>query len=155
MEIRSYSNMGPRVQTAPRGRSRTKQSFREESEINNILAKYVKTGVIDHVAKHGGNYDFASSVTFHEAMSVVVKAEQMFADLPADVRKRFVGEPGEFLDFVQNPENHEEMIALGLANRKERQGSDVVVPAVEAESARITPEVVPDAGTGDPAPAGP
>ncbi len=142
MEIHSAANLGPRVQVAPRGRSRTKQSFREESEINNIMARYVKTGIVDHLTRYGGEYGFATSVDFHSAMNVVTKADQMFLDLPAAVRRRFGGDPGDFLEFVQNPENQEEMITLGLANRKPGVEREAVVVPVEAESAPIAPEVV-------------
>lgn len=147
LEIRSYSNMGPRVQSAPKGRSRTKQSFAEESEINNILARYVKTGTVDHLAQFGAHYGFASSVNFHEAMNIVTRADQMFGALPAEIRKRFVGDPAQFLEFVQNPENQEEMITLGLANRPEGVPVGGVVASPDAESASITPEVVADGGS--------
>ncbi len=144
MEIFSASDVRPRVQSHPVGKSRTKQSFREESEITNILKRYVKTGIADHMNAHSGEYGFASSVDFHQAMNVVTKADQMFEALPAELRKRFNGAPGEFLDFVQNPENQEEMIKLGLATRTAEVERKPVVAAAEAESAPITPEVVVD-----------
>ncbi len=152
MEIHSAANLGPRVFTVPRGKSRTKQSFREESEINNIVARYVKTGLVDHLARYGGEYGFATSIDFHSAMNVVTKADQMFADLPADTRRRFGGDPALFLEFVQNPENQEEMISLGLAKRMEGVKPVVAEPVSEAESAPITPEITP--GEGDNPPAG-
>lgn len=150
MEIFSAANLGPRVQVSPVGKSRTKQSFREESEINNIMARYTKTGIIDHFGQYGGEYGFASSVVFHEAMNVVTKADQMFEALPAAIRRRFNGDPADFLEFVQNPENQEELVELGLAKKAgvEREPS-VAVPA--APAAPITPEVILDAGGGDPA----
>ncbi len=145
MEIFSASDVRPRVQSHPVGKSRTKQSFREESEISNILSRYVRTGVADHMNAHEGEYGFASSLDFHQAMNLVTKADQMFEALPAVLRKRFNGAPGEFLDFVQNPENQEEMIKLGLANRKAGVEREPVVADPVAESAPITPEVVLDA----------
>ncbi len=150
MKIFSVSNLGPRVQVHPVGPSRTKQSFHEESEISNILKRYVKTGIIDHAARYGGEYGFASSVSFHEAMNVVTKADQMFTDLPAEVRRRFGGDPGDFLEFVQNPENQEEMISLGLATKVEGQGTVPVVPDPVARSAPITPEITPGEGDSPP-----
>jgi len=151
MEIHSSVNLGPRVQVAPRGRSRTKQSFREESEITNIMARYVKTGLIDHFSSYGPEYGFASSVTFHEAMNVVTKADQMFQALPAATRQRFAGDPALFLDFVQNPENQAEMVTLGLASAPEGQGTVVAEPLPSGVSAPIAPEVVadpPEGGSG-------
>jgi hypothetical protein len=44
----------------------------------------------------------------------------MFMSLPAKIRSRFQNDPGAFLDFVQNPENRDEMIELGLAKAQPR-----------------------------------
>ncbi len=151
MEIHSAANLGPRVQSVPKGFSRTKQSFREESEIRNIMARYVKTGIIDHFNRHGGEYGFATSVSFHEAMNVVTKADQMFSDLPAEVRRRFGGDPGDFLEFVQNPENQEEMFRLGLAERGEGGTPGPGEGGPEAPAAPITPERIPVEGDDPPA----
>ncbi len=151
MAFNSAVSMGPRVQVHFEGKGRTKQAPTQETDINYIMAKYVKTGTIEHFAKHGGEYGFASSIVFHEAMNVVAKADSMFAELPALVRRRFNEEPGEFLEFVQNPENQKEMIELGLAEKVRDVDVEPVVPVPDAESASITPEVVPDAGIGDPA----
>ena len=140
MEIFSAANLGPRVQVHFEGKGRTKQAPLRETDINWIMKKYVKTGLIDHLSRHGAEYGFASSVTFHEAMNVVTKAEQMFLDLPAEVRVRFEGKPGAFLDFVQNPENQEEMIELGLAKRIKGVPAVGAEAAPVAESAPITPE---------------
>ena len=115
IEFYSCSNLGPRVQVHPVGESRTRQSERDSCDINLIMSQYVKTGYVDHLANHGANYGFADSISFHEAMNVVTKADQMFDALPAQARARFHGDPGEFLDFVQNEDNLDEMRTLGLA----------------------------------------
>ncbi len=136
MKIFSAANMGSRLRLNCGKVSRTKQASRDECDINWIMRKYVKTGLIDHFAVHGAEYGFASSVDFHEAMNIVTKADQMFDALPGKVRARFGGDPAEFLDFVQNPENHAELVKLGLADGEVPPEvvpvtEDVVVPAAE------------------------
>jgi len=54
--------------------SRTKQSFADECEINNIMAKFQQTGVINHAAKHQATYGNADGTTFQEAMNIVIEA---------------------------------------------------------------------------------
>ncbi len=108
----------PRVQLSFEGDGRTRQSSRDECDINMIMSKYAKTGFVDHLARHGAEYGFADSVSFHEAMNIVTRADQMFADLPSVARNKFHGDPAEFLDFVGDSENHEEMVKLGLAIAK-------------------------------------
>ncbi len=135
MEFNSVGNLGPRVQVFFEGTGRAKQSMRDECDINNIMSKYAKTGYVDHFARHGGDYGFATSVSFHEAMNIVSKADQMFDELPSKARNRFHGDPAEFLDFVQNEDNLDEMRELGLAGPK---------PAAEPVPVEtgVTPEAI-------------
>ncbi len=105
-----------RVQSHAVGKSLTKQSFRDETEINNILAKYAKTGLVDHVNKFGSAQygDMPNQADFHEAMNLVTSAQAMFAELPAELRKDFGNDPAKFLEFVSDPESHDEMVEMGL-----------------------------------------
>ncbi len=113
MNIRGFSKRPDRVRVVFEGEGRTRQSFTDECDINKIMAKYQKTGAISHFSRHSARYDFADDITFHEALNVVTEADRMFADLPSKLRERF-REPGDFLSFVQDEANAEEMIELGL-----------------------------------------
>ena len=114
MEVRN--KFSKRIQVGVEcGPSQTKQSFKDECDINNILGKYRKTGVIEHLNKHGAEYGFASGDTFQDAMNIVSRANSMFEELPAHIRSKFNNEPAAFLDFVQDEGNIEEMRELGLA----------------------------------------
>lgn len=97
--------------------SRTKQSLHQESDINYIMEKFLKTGHLEHANNHAGEYGFASSDDFHASMNIVVKAQEMFDELPSATRKRFANNPTHFLDFVQNPDNREEMAKMGLISK--------------------------------------
>ena len=108
------------------GKSLTKQSMSAECDINNIMKKYQKTGAISHTARHGGDYGFASSDSFHESMLIVVKAQEMFEDLPSSLRSRFGNDPGNLLDFVQDDDNLEEMVKLGLVERTPKAANEEV-----------------------------
>lgn len=92
-----------------------KQSFADECNINKIMAKFQRTGAIDHVHKYGPSYGDVTSATLHEAMNIIADAESMFEELPASLRKKFGNDPEQFLDYVQDPNNLEEMRELGLA----------------------------------------
>lgn len=96
--------------------TRTKQSFKKECDINNIVAFYKKKGVIAHLNPAKPRYGFAPSVDYVDALQLVIDAEQSFNDLPSEVRKRFDNDPAAFLEFVENPENDAELVKLGLAN---------------------------------------
>jgi phage internal scaffolding protein len=94
--------------------SRTKQSFAEETNINKIIAKFHKTGVMDHVSKHQAHYGDVEPMELQEALHKVMHAQEMFDDLPSNLRNKFNNQPAEFLEFVQNEDNKEEMRQLGL-----------------------------------------
>jgi len=95
-------------------KSRTKQAHAEQADINYIMAKYRKTGLLEHSRKHSNNYGFATSDDFHTSMNIITQANEMFQDLPSDIRANFYNDPAQFLDFVSDSENAEEMAAMGL-----------------------------------------
>lgn len=106
---------GRRVRFATVGPSLTRESFKDECDVNNILRRFEKTGVVEHVRQTGGRYgDFTGAVTYHEALNQVLRAEEMFMSLPAKIRARFSNDPGEFLVFVEDPANADELVQLGL-----------------------------------------
>lgn len=110
--------------------SMTKQEFRDSTDINNILSKYQKTGVIEHYNTHKADYGFANSITFTEAEQLVARAESMFEELPSQARVRFDNDPGKFLDFVDNldpddPVARDQMVELGLLAEGAPTGDDM------------------------------
>ncbi len=87
----------------------TQQHPKDETDINKIMARYIKTGVIDHVQKYQPQYMDNTDVDYHSSQNIIIKADEMFAELPSPVRKRFNNNPAEFLQFVNDPENHEKL----------------------------------------------
>lgn len=125
--------------TIETGESRTKQSFRDETDINRIMAQWKRTGQIEHLAKSEPRYgDFNNSVDYQTAVNQVLEADEAFMALPAEIRDRFQNAPGQLLDFVGDPANQDEAVALGL----------VEAPRVPPDPA-LTPRPDPP---GDPAP---
>lgn len=107
-----------RVVTKIVGHSMTHQSFKKECDINNILSKYRKTGIVEHVNRFKGDYaDIADVGSYMDALNVVRDASDSFQELPSEIRKEFDNSPSKFLDFVKNPENIDKMYDLGLAIR--------------------------------------
>lgn len=94
-----------------------KQSFKDECDINKIMEKFQKSGAITHFTKNAPIYGDHSSAELFEAQLVVANAETMFAELPSSIRKKFDNNPGQFLEFVQNPANEKAMQELGLAKK--------------------------------------
>lgn len=95
--------------------SMTQQQFKRECDINHLLRKYQKTGMLEHVNKFQGDYsDLCDVPDYHTAMNKIVSANNAFNMLPSSVRKRFSNDPAQFLQFVSDESNSDEMIELGL-----------------------------------------
>jgi len=97
--------------------TRTIQSEKQNCDMNFILKKYLKTRTLDHVRQYQGEYGNYDPIEFQDAMNIVVQAKNMFESVPSDIRARFHNDPTEFMAFVNNPNNQEELYKLGLATR--------------------------------------
>lgn len=123
------------------GESMTHQSMAPECDINRIMLKWQKTGVIEHRNEFQGNYgDFSEVPTYQEAMDKVIRGQEVFMTLPSSVRKQFENDPGQFLEFATNPDNHDQMVEMGLAE------AQVVEPEPKpAKGKKPAPEAPPQA----------
>jgi len=119
VEIRSAYGVKTRTEYVDTLPSMTKQSFKDECDVNHIIKRFKKSGVITHLSDMEAQYGDLTGLDFQAAMDLVTQANHLFDELPASVRKRFANDPAMFLDFMDNPENAEEMVKLGLATRKE------------------------------------
>lgn len=111
--------------------SRAKQSFKDECDINTIMAKYAQTGLVAHTTKHRGQYgDVTAALELQESIAVVENAMETFDSLPSAIRKRFSNDPTEFLQFVTNPVNQDAINEMGLGRPSEPAESVPAQPAV-------------------------
>lgn len=96
------------------------QYAKDECDINKIMAKWQRDGVIEHVKEHGGSYgDFTVDFDYHEALNRVIEANDMFMALPSSVRAQFDNDPGNFLQAVSDPDQNKKLVELGLATKNE------------------------------------
>lgn len=118
--------------------SRTVQASKDECDVNMIMAKYQRTGLISHVSRYEGKYeDVASALPYQEALNIVMEADTVFKSLPSSLRSQFNNNPGEFLQFVQNPDNAQAMLDLGL--REAPSEPPAPVPVIVTNSPPQTP----------------
>lgn len=95
--------------------TRTKQAFKNECDINNIVSRWDATGVITHVRPNAGFYgDFTNASDYQDSLNRVMDAQESFMTLPSDLRLRFQNDPFALLSFLENPANREEAVKLGI-----------------------------------------
>lgn len=111
----------------------THQSFAKQTDINLIMARYQKTGIVEHLNVHNGEYgDYLSADDYHASVNAVLAAQDCFMSLPSSIRSRFENDPAKFLAFVDDPKNVDEMINMGLATaRPDSSISTDVVSSVQ------------------------
>ena len=120
--------------------SLTQQQFMDECDINQIVARYHRTEVINlrSDAASGRYADLSSMPDYREACDIVIAANEAFNSLDAGIRKKFDNDPAQFLAFVEDPSNVDELVRLGLAE---------AVPVAAPAAASGSP-------SGEPAPPG-
>lgn len=117
--------------TVDTGKGLTRQASKDETDINLILKKYQRTGILSFVSRNQPGYMDVENITYHEAMNLLIDSNEMFAEMPSSLRKRFNNSPGDFLEFVHNSDNLEEMYDLGLAIRPPPVPEPVSEPVIE------------------------
>lgn len=96
------------------GPGRTKQSFKDECDINIIMARYEQSGVLEHINQNGPRYLDVSAFDYQDAMLTVAAANSLFEELPARLRDKFGNDPAQLLAFVHDPKNLDESVKMGF-----------------------------------------
>lgn len=116
----------------------TKQSFRDECDINNVMARYQSSGELPAINQTAPQYLDVTGLDYQQAMETVAGAQSLFNDMPSSIRNRFQNDPSLFLDFCSDERNRDEMAQLGLLREAEP------VPIAPATpTAKPRPEPVP------------
>ena len=102
--------------------SRTKQSFKKEADINCIMAKYSKTGVLVDPSRIPTRMpqfgDFSSVVDYQGLCNKKIEVDNYFMSLPASVRQRFDNDVNKLIAFMADEKNVDEALKLGLVDNR-------------------------------------
>lgn len=103
--------------------SLTRQSFTADADINIVMKRF---GITDGslppalVYPDGVELDLTDAPTdFRDAQDRLLDAKNRFMQLEATLRARFHNDPLYMHDWVTNPDNAEEAVALGLLKKQE------------------------------------
>jgi hypothetical protein len=119
-----------------RDESLTHQEFKEESDINTIIDRFGIGENPIEAQKWVTNVDIADAPSnYMDVMNQLNEARDQFMTLPAKLRAQFDHDPGQFVDFVSDPKNVDEMVRLGLAVPRTApppSDTDRIIEAVKA-----------------------
>ncbi len=137
---------------------RTKQSFRDETDINKILKRAQKTGTISHLQQFEGRYGDFTNFDFFDAQLKLAAGREIFDALPSEIRNEFNQSQGDFFKYVNDPANKDRLNTLlpGLAapgrqnvQINQNQGADA--PSEPQANEQPKPEAPPAAERPTPA----
>lgn len=116
MKIISRYSEKQKSRTVPKGQSLTQQSQANETDINIIMAKAIKTQqmplpIHERVAQFG---DFTQIDSYHTAQNKITHAMTEFLTLPAAMRAKFENDPSKLIQFLSDPDNLDEAVEMGL-----------------------------------------
>lgn len=105
--------------------SATLQSFKDDADINCIIARYENTGVLVDptvpVSRTPAFGDFSDMPDYQTAQNVIIAAKNAFDSLSSKIRERFNNDPAAYFDFVRSlkegSEEYVEAIGLGIIDR--------------------------------------
>ena len=120
------------LRCVPEGEDWTKiskawQSCKDECDINEILRRFGKTGLMPVNPLEGTYGDFSDATDYQTAMNALIASEREFDALPSNIRKHFNNDPYELVKFVENPDNFEKGVELGIFEPKTAQITEQII----------------------------
>lgn len=105
---------------------RTKQAFKDESDINKIMHRAQAAGTISHLQKYEPVYGDFADFDLLEAKLKLQQADEVFGQLPSELRNEFRNDPAAFFTFVNDPRNQPDLATkLPALAKPGRQNIDV------------------------------
>lgn len=128
---------------------RTKQAFKDQTDINKMLKRSATVGALSHLERYGGEYGDFAEFDFFEAQVQLARCREIFDHLPSEVRKEFAGDPQQFFNFCNDPENVTRLATL----LPELAEPGRIFPVVDrGAAAQNAPTEDPPPGTSEPPP---
>lgn len=125
--------------------SQTLQSFKDDADINCIIARYENTGVLVDptvpVSRTPQFGDYSDMPTYQEAQNVIVAATNAFNALSSKIRERFGNDPAAYFDFVRNlkegSDEYVEAINLGIIDKPVDRDPEVSSGSPEGSDEKV------------------
>lgn len=132
------------------GEDKTQQQFKDDCDINVLMARYERTGILPQGRDVPPQYADVSALDFTDAMNQIAMVNGVFSQLDARTRARFENNPEVMLEFIGDPANAAEAAKLGLLPEppQEAPQSAVAAPAPAPAEAPKGGETPPEGGKG-------
>lgn len=121
--------------------TRTKQEFKDETDIKLILDRALSGGLFTKMSqpKYIDNHDLP---TYQQAMQITADVKSAFRILPSQTRHDFDNDEEKFVAWIQDPSNHEEAREMGVMEPQPVEGENPPTPGNPGST-----QPVPEPGT--------
>jgi phage internal scaffolding protein len=106
--------------------TRTQQQFKKETDINEILRRFGKTGVVPQSIRPPTYGDFTGVDNYQDAANAIIQAQVAFDELPSSIRREFDNNPALFVDYCSDPANLPNLRKMGLAPERNPETAKAV-----------------------------
>lgn len=139
----AYTRTRVKTEGDPERKSKTVQSEKHASDINNIMARAHKTGQLPVLMGRPEIQPLPDGQTYQDALNKVIHAQQTFEQLPSEIRTVFDNDPKMMLHALEqsasDPKVKENLQQLGLLDTP-------VVPTAEPLPLEGAPAASENAG---------
>lgn len=113
--------------------SLTIQSQAQEADINELVRRFGVTGQLPQVAMPPSIAEFTEVFDYRSALETMMRAQESFAALPAEIRSRFRNDAAEFVVFVDRE------LEAGRLEELRKMGLAVAEKPAEVKAAEVKP----------------
>lgn len=108
--------------------SRTRQSEKDNCDINKIMERFNRTGRLPTMQSLPPNYGDARVVDYQTAQEIIKDAKTRFNALPAETRKHFGNDPQIYLQALQNATDADvdDFLKLGILIQREPTEKEIL-----------------------------
>jgi len=109
-----------RIKLICEGKSKTQQHMSDATDINRIMARYLKNGgSLSKLPDPQGAYaDLSDLGDFQDNMNKVAHATYLFNALPSKLREELRNDPAKLEPWLQDPDNYYRAVKMGLMKPK-------------------------------------
>lgn len=111
------------------------QEYAADADINNLMRKYTYAELPDVPVTVS---QFSQVIDYQDMLNASIEVRKAFDMLPGDLRQKFGDNPQNIINFLNDPNNRDEAIKLGLVNPKVEPQVDPVLAELKNISKNTT-----------------
>lgn len=128
------------------GPSMTKQSMAKDCDVNEIVKRFDRTGLITHLQQSEGVFaDVSELGSYQDAIMTVREAQESFLSLPSGLRSHFGNDPASYVQWAASATAEERTELYNSITGRDRTAAPTITPK---EGADVSSATEPESSSG-------